>query len=424
MLKSNGTNDPVDVSLMGGIVNSLANPTQNQTALVNGCSTGNCTFPMINGITHSTIGMCSQCIGITSKLQDTSNYTDVGDYISYVQETLPNGLSLEGWVDSGMVLNASGVLGYSNLQLDGILIPSSVFDWTMITVSAQGCSPPCDTSDMETLYNEDGFLSTACSIYPCMRHYAGLVDRGEFNETLISTVPALPASHDDGVSGLTPYYVGVDTSCVIDGKTHELTMIQPSQIEISQGFVFLTLDGANLTLPSQCINEIHGDYVSSVVTFLNDVLTGSCLSNECSGGNGNMWWLQGALNNPRNATLDTVQSTFDSVVESITNRMRVQGYDPRTNSTGLAYYGSIIQTTTCIAVSWGWLLFPASLTILTVLGSNNSSTNLRKGENSIREIFDFTSSICTGSAAPPFRRRHPKKIRMQSSGLSTFEPFF
>jgi hypothetical protein len=54
-------------------------------------------------------------------------------------------------------------------------------------------------------------------------------------------------------------------------------MIQPNQIEISQnGSVFLTLDGGNLTLPSQCINKIDGWYVADVAGFLADVLTGDC----------------------------------------------------------------------------------------------------------------------------------------------------
>ena len=43
--------------------------------------------------------------------------------------------------------------------------------------------------------------------------------------------------------------------------------------------------------------------------------------------------------------------------------MRVR---PRTNSSGLVY-GTVIQTTTCIAFSWRWLLFPALLIILTAI---------------------------------------------------------
>jgi hypothetical protein len=254
---------PVDVPLMGGIINSLADPTQNQpalvNALVNGCSTGNCTFPMINldGITHSTIGMCSQCIDITSEhrrgngtaiLEETPDGARDGRWINV---TLPNGLSLEGPPAYGLVLNASG--GQHN-PLDSILsqveehdfaaiTPASAFNWTMITVSR--CSPPCNASNIMDLYNEDAFLSTACSIYPCMRHYAGLVDRGEFNEILVSTVPAFPVSNlivDD--TRIPNYYVGINASCVINGNTYDLTMIQPNQFETSQnGSVFLNWMG-------------------------------------------------------------------------------------------------------------------------------------------------------------------------------------
>ena len=366
-----------DLSLMGGIVSSLASPNQNQTALVNGCSTGNCTFPEINGITHSTIGMCSRCIDISSELR----YLNKSDFLA--DKSLPNGLPFTYTLANIEALNASGGQAYS--QLDSILsrvedhdfeaiIPASIFNWTMITSS--GCSPPCNSTYLNLEVPELSFLSTACSIYPCMRHYAGLVDGGVFNETLVSTVPA-PRLHVNrgGSMSITPYvnfyirdyYVGINASCVIDGNNYYLTRIQPNQIEISQnGSVFLTLGGRNLTLPSQCINKVNGDYIISIATFLADVLTGNCWTAgdfrfpTCYSTDGSSsWWLQGGLYNSGDATLDTVQSTFDSVVEVITNRMRVQ-------STGRVY-GTVFQTTTCVSISWRWLLFPALLIIVTVI---------------------------------------------------------
>jgi hypothetical protein len=211
-----------------------------------------------------------------------------------------------------------------------------------------------------------------------MRHYAGLVDRGEFNETLVSTVPALPVSNWNRYMitemSIPDHYVGINASCVINGNTHDLTRIQPNQIEISQnGSVFLTLGGGNLTLPSQCINEIDGLYVANVASFLAGVLTGSCSLPKMNSADLGFappcsphWWIQDSIFNSGNATLDRVQSTFNSVSESITNRMRMEGYSLRTNNSGLVY-GTVIQTTTCIAFSWTWLLFPASLIILTAI---------------------------------------------------------
>ena len=370
----------IDIPMMGSIIDSLTNLNQNQTALVNGCSTGNCTFPMTNGITHSTIGMCSQCIDITSRLQgnDTSHATLAGpsieyDTLPYVDIALPNGLLLQsGWGDGrGGVLNASC---WDDGRFDSILseveddsfvaiIPASIINWTMIAISG---------SDMPNI-----FLSTACSLYPCMRHYAGLVDRGEFKETLVSTVPALlalstvpessmPTADNFSDYYFSDFYAGITASCVIDGKAYDLTRIQPNQIGISEnGSVVLTLGGGNLTLPSQCINKMDSGYVGELAGFLTDVLVGSCSTNispPCS----NQWWLRGRLWNSGNATLDTVQTTFDSVVESITKRMQVQWYDPSTDGPELIY-GNVIQTTTCIAFSWEWMLFPALLIILTVI---------------------------------------------------------
>jgi hypothetical protein len=125
-------------------------------------------------------------------------------------------------------------------------------------------------------------------------------------------------------------------------------------------------------LPSQCINKIDGFYVANVAGFLAGVLTGDCslpyytyaalpMTPLCS----SQWWIQGGIFNSGNATLDTVQNTFNSVAESITNRMRMEGYG-ETDSSRLVY-GTVIQTTTCIAFSWTWLLFPASLIIFTAI---------------------------------------------------------
>ncbi|KAN0071804.1 hypothetical protein V8E54_010400 [Elaphomyces granulatus] len=355
----------VDVPMMEGIINILANSTQNQNSPVN-CFTGNCTFPMINGITHSTIGMCSKCIDITSTVKHANN------------KTLPNGLSL-GDVPDGVIFNALGGTAYGSSSLDSILsqveeqdfadiIPASAFNWTMITFSQNG-----------------GVLSTACSMYLCMRHYyAGLVDGGEFNERLVSTVPALPvfpaipafSTFIDPIGNsmqieLNDSYVGLNASCVIDGKTYNLTNIQPNHIEISPPTAFLTLDGTNLTLPSECINGIDSSYVNSVANFSLNILTGNCSVSdkrltECQGGTGigQGWWLLSGLYNFSNATLETVQSTFDSIAQSITNRLRID--NSGTVVTKLVH-GTAIKTDTCIAFSWKWLLFPALHLILTAI---------------------------------------------------------
>jgi hypothetical protein len=349
----------VDAPLMGSIVNSLANPTQNQNTLVTGCSTGNCSFDQFtDGITHSTIGICSQCIDITSKFRNNSD-----EYQSYV---IANGQTLDGFtVLAGAVdpaRNASGWARehwreYIDLQLDSNLtaiIPSSVLNWTTITLSF--CPAPCNRSSTQIDFDEGGFPSTACSIYPCMKHYAGLVNRGEFSETLVSTVPAFPSTAEGK-----NYYAGINASCVIDGNTHYLTRIQPNQIEISQnGSVLLNLDRGNLTLSSasECINKIDSGFVSDVANFLSRVLSGNCTRTGCYNKTGEqMWWLDDVLLNSGNITL-AVQSAFNSVVESITNRMRIEGS---------LVYGTVMQTTTCIEIHWRWLLFPASLTILTVI---------------------------------------------------------
>jgi hypothetical protein len=61
--------------------------------------------------------------------------------------------------------------------------------------------------------------------------------------------------------------------------------------------------------------------------------------------------------------LDTVQTTFDSVVEP--KECRYSGTTLCSTGGPKLVYGNVIQTTTCIAFSWEWMLFPALLIILT-----------------------------------------------------------
>ena len=344
----------------------------------NGCSTGNCTFPMMSGnITHSTIGMCSQCIDITPLLQGNGTYATLAgpsinnDTLPHVYMALPNGLLLQP--GGGGVLNASAKEGG---QLDSILsqaedysftalMPVSIFNWTMIAISRSRADRGSDMAN--------SFLSAACSIYSCMRHYHGWVAGGNFSEYLVSTAPALRILPTMRASNFSDHgsYAGINASCVIDGNTHNLTDIAPTQIGISQnGSVFVTLGRGNITLPSECINEFetNGGSVAKIASSLTNILTGSC-STVVTAGNvpcsGN-WWLQGSLWSDGNATLDTVQNTFKNVAESITTTMRWWSSDDPTVSAGLVY-GTVKQTTTCIAFSWEWMLFPALLIILTII---------------------------------------------------------
>ena len=56
----------LDVAMKGTMTNGLTNPIGSDTAIHATCQMGNCTFPSQDGITHSSIGMCSACVETTS----------------------------------------------------------------------------------------------------------------------------------------------------------------------------------------------------------------------------------------------------------------------------------------------------------------------------------------------------------------------
>jgi hypothetical protein len=370
------------------VIDSLANPGRNQSLLMTGCSTGNCTFPITNGVTHSTVGMCSTCSDMTSQLEDVDD--------GLVR--LPNGLYMRSGrgEDDGILTSfntSTSCIGAPSGNFTAAqtsfqsLVPASVMNFTVISAAQSGFNSSWYWGLNYSL------IAATCIFYPCMRHYAGVVEQGVFEETLVSTVAALPIDEELNEFSSTKYYAGINASCLINEQLYDLTRIQPDQITIqmSQDYpnVTLTLGSQDLLLPSDCINQIDGIYAGSAGSFLFTALTGTCVIDQPDGistpqckensefsSDMEYWWLLGDLWNGGNATFGTIQSTLDAVVESITARMRVQGYDPRTNRVGLVN-GTVIETSICISFSWQWLLYPGlfiGLTGVCLLGTLIQST--------------------------------------------------
>jgi hypothetical protein len=69
----------IDPKFKINIINGLANPSTNRTISKRDCTTGNCTFTAVNGITHSYAGICSKRVNTTSGITFSANATNMTD---------------------------------------------------------------------------------------------------------------------------------------------------------------------------------------------------------------------------------------------------------------------------------------------------------------------------------------------------------
>ncbi len=181
----------LDVDTKGAMINALTNPLGNDSALVPNCPTGNCTFPAVDGITHSTIGLCSRCFDSTAGLGPP-----VGVNNNY---SLPIGL----WIDSDFQVPTTLYIGSdrnfswvaSHIPSDMLeIFPSSFFNFTSLAWTNASCSDSPGLQNCPNGVSVGTFgsgmrpLAVSCSLYACLKNFNGYVSNGKFQETQVSTV--------------------------------------------------------------------------------------------------------------------------------------------------------------------------------------------------------------------------------------------
>ena len=195
-----------------------------------GCPTGNCTFPTVNGIAYSSIGLCNQCVDTTSKISQR----DVGVW----NYTLPNNASVWSSLESVVIDVKYGQDGFwlggvppRMSELDptlGALNTSSFGFINVLSFTAAGCkiedfgngttSVECqpDTPERPGLGTSQKIVGIGCVLYGCVKSYDARVTNGELVETVVSTVPATGKDQTMGDS------VGITLPCIIGGKSYDL----------------------------------------------------------------------------------------------------------------------------------------------------------------------------------------------------------
>ncbi|KAI9049748.1 hypothetical protein LZ554_005900 [Drepanopeziza brunnea f. sp. 'monogermtubi'] len=378
----------LDYSTKAALIDAIANPTGNNSAVNPSCPTGNCTFASYGGATHSSIGLCTQCVDVTStatqSFSNDTTFTSGG-----VNFTLPNGLAISSTIPAGTgntYIDAKWetALNYSRTDASADVGSLSVLQFTASdctqesgsgSSSARTCPPqshlPNRTATMSV-------LGVKCSYQVCLKNYEARIVAGRLNENITSTVLA-PASYLQGINLANVNFTTAKIPCVINGVAYSLAEMSALKSP-NMTFVSVPLDGQNVTVPEQCVYGISEIYLKALSDFLTSSMTGNGIVSSASGAaNPNFysenWWLA-ALYRRGNASFGSVRASLENLATTFTNDARA----PRGNLLAeyatpqlmAAFAPATIQgvgerTVICARFHWPWLLFPAGLILATAV---------------------------------------------------------
>lgn len=404
--------DPV---VKNSIINGFADPTASRSVSVKGCTTGNCSFDSVNGITYSFSGTCSKCF-------DTSSEITVGPY-----DNTSGGVWVKAKGGSPSILisdNPDLVLqSFAGSPEDELLIDlpsdpdiqsigqSAFVNVSILTATLNGCTissiktpgincsqfssyanATIDQNGATTLLEQFNAVSMTCLIYPCARNSFAEVRNGIFTEKTINEVLLWPQQEaNDPVPSLwNPFhgYAGVNEPCIIDGVQYDGS----NYTEIPSWGEQIQSNLSGQLVPTDCAYSMDGYSATAISGFVAPLLGGNCSTTTevdlslyadkwaiCTSGSADAFWLQ-SLYNGGNATFASISAAMESMVTAISDSFRLQGsygsiYDAYLGAPPIygnpnlptVVYGSVYQIDVCVQINWGWLALPSVLLILTAL---------------------------------------------------------
>jgi hypothetical protein len=402
----------MDMDTKVAIMDGLANPNTTRSMITPECSTGKCSFPAHNGVTHSSVGMCSKCVNIAPwvsevrKVRQYQNGTSGDLYDAYVRYlVLPSGRGIGG-ADSPTskpdhIIDVSGFGTFftdprgpfNDSLLEAFddsftqIFRASILNVSAITFTNNNCDflgpherPGFKCSDhaFNATFPFLDYLdiaATACSFYPCVRDYHGSVNGTVFEERVVKETPITQPQGQMG--NMFPHFMRLHTPCLVD--SHVYTMDNISLVpKDGRNFTNYYVDQINMTFPVDCAYGVDGVYALSLVDFMYETIFGNCTvpsrinfdgdSDDYNSVKCTPWYLKGLVNKG-NASFESIDRNMQSIAIAATSEMRKQGTDQETRFDPKEMFakGTVIRTTVCTRFDWKWLSFPLVLTLLAIL---------------------------------------------------------
>ncbi|KAF4844150.1 hypothetical protein CGCSCA4_v007705 [Colletotrichum siamense] len=359
------------------------------------CDSGNCTFPLRGpGVTHTSLGLCSTCTDVRSKLLESRHISN----FSHVFET-DRDYRFDNRSDFGIsTFFKSGIFNMTTERTSPYSTDYENTETSILSFTAKGCARTKDPEDgsltreckhsyanMPGLFPEFDIVAANCSLHPCLRRYNANVVNGVLDEKLVSTAPVgaanisyVQANIPDDVRNTYVFrnfsYVALSEPCIIKDTWYDSSNIS----QAPRDGVDWTSWGTGDTLheaPSECLVLMDPTEFLGIRRFFLQTLKGSCakttsgsnrptssLENgriNCEGG----FWVD-AFFNSGNATFDDISTAFDNMATALTNRMRAKGREFLTEARSFTN-GTAVEMSICMRVDWPWLVYPGVLLVLT-----------------------------------------------------------
>ncbi|KAI1090295.1 hypothetical protein F5B19DRAFT_464095 [Rostrohypoxylon terebratum] len=360
--------------MKGTIVNGLVNPTGHNSAIAPICATGNCTFSPHDGITHSSIGMCSTCIDVTSFI--FQNITSQAGGWTSLRDVMPNGMWLNPGGDTyqkDVLHTIAGSIDWASSAFTpefATILDSSIINVTVMSVTNVTCSN--ETNHLGCPKFDDGggrpvnLVAASCLLYPCLKNFNAVVDRGALRETVVSTQPAF-INQAEAWMDYSKNYTALRSPCPVDDNWYNLSNISNVPKTEERMFTDIDIDGKTYTVPEECLYKMSLSYAKGLNAFAKrDIFDGGCTIRTLLDTNVDCasWWLYNLFNDGA-ASMETFRTAFEALTTAMTNKIRTTGssnYDPTAKEGTM---GLVTETTICTQFQWQWLLMPTFLILAT-----------------------------------------------------------
>ncbi|KAK0732165.1 hypothetical protein B0H67DRAFT_640464 [Lasiosphaeris hirsuta] len=362
--------------VQAALINGLTNPLGEDSAMAANCSTGNCTFPEYNAITHSTIGLCSACVDLTGQISaKNANYTLPGGGLYVSPEEQKPVLNIQ---DNDLKWLPVSALGNTSTEFGVSLNNMTLLLFTTAACALSPDSPRCANNvNVPSLDGGMRPLAISCALYPCVKNYHGFITNNRLTETLISTVPASPAAEIAPLYSTNTFHshTVLKTPCAINTTLYTPTTFA----SLGPPHLFepvLAPDGVPTTAPLECIYKLYWVLAAALASHLRDaLLAGSCVATldaprtlHCPDAAFwlNAFWADGG------ATATSVGRVVDGLAAAATAQMRLRGHSLYASTSGGSdvrpdVLGTAVETTVCVRFEWAWLALPVGLLVLAAL---------------------------------------------------------
>ncbi|KAI1457061.1 hypothetical protein F4805DRAFT_205981 [Annulohypoxylon moriforme] len=309
------------------------------------CPTGNCTFDTV----YHSAGWCSHCDDISDQLKIHKTTGQINFTLPSTNLTATAGIST--FVMGPATGGVQAILGWSVNGTDDDMLSNT------------------------TAWGRRGYGAAQCTIDPCTKSYTSSVQGGILTETILSTA-------SNWSTGAT-YFNSIDVSCLNTTEIQALhnagykfdpkkTAWLPYNLSTAASDAYnpSVLNATNTTIRPECIYQTFEGETYSLDNYLDSMFKGEVsYAPEALGGS----TLLLSIFAEGNVTFSTIDDTFNRVAQALSIYTR---------GGGVNITGQVLRTETCVHARWGWLAYPLSLVVGTMIFLVWTVVHTRQSEGS------------------------------------------